>query len=111
MAAGVHLASVLRGIVEAGDLGQRQRVHIGTKANGRAIPLPLDDRHHARGGDAGVDLGDAKLLEPLDHIRRCLFAMHPQFGIAVDVLAPRFHVVGIGGNSVDDGHGWTLGLG
>ena len=62
MAAGVHLAGVLRGVGLVGLLVDRKRVHIGAHADDLAaiLALALDDADDARSSDAAQHLVDAE---------------------------------------------------
>ncbi len=108
MPAGVHFAVVFRGIVRTGVFLHWQGVHVGAQPDGRPVPLTVDDRHNARGGDTGVDFINAKRFQMVDHIGRRVMAVEPDFRVLVDMLAPFRHVVGKSCDAVQDGHGWTL---
>ncbi len=56
MAACMHEARVLRCVVEAGRLGDWQRVHIGAKADDRPVGPAADDADNASAANAGGNL-------------------------------------------------------
>ena len=63
MAAGVHHAGIGGGVGDAGGLGDRQRVHVGTQADAAIGCRRGDRRHHAMAADAG-DEAHAKFAQP-----------------------------------------------
>ena len=91
VAAGVHLAGVARLVGQVGGLLDRQRVHVGAQADGRAV-AGLQHPDHSRLADvamhgaaefgelAGDELGGAVLLEA-------------ELGMRMQVLPPRRHLV------------------
>ena len=113
MAAGVHDARVLRRIVLARRLGDRQRVHVGAQADGGAAVAPVariarvaavDDRDHAGLRDPLVQLVHPELAQALGHEGGGLGQVEPQLGVLVQVAPPRGHVFGVAGDAVEDGH-------
>ena len=89
MAAGMHLAGIGRGMRHAGQLLQRQAVHVGAQADG-ALARPLAADHPADAGSADA-LGhfDAPLPHVLRHERRGAMLFQPEFRMGVDVAANR----------------------
>ena len=62
MAAGVHHAGRRRGVGRAGRLVDRQRIHVGAQADGRAGAQPAaDDADHAGPADLGHHLVDSRI--------------------------------------------------
>ena len=107
MAAGMHHVRRLRTILELVGLRHRQCVHIGADADrpGRVAVAqrphqpgagnPARDRDTPGGESFGDEVAGPVLIE-------C------QFGVRMDVTAPRRHVRGEVGNTIMDGHGKLL---
>ena len=108
MAAGMHHARLhaaplggdLGGIGQAGLLGDRQRVHVGTQGHSGPGPAALQHRHHARMGDALLDVLLRKAQEPqlLDDFRRRLELAVAQLRVGVEVMAQGHHCLAPFGN-------------
>ena len=90
---------------QAGFLLDRQGVHVGAQADHRPLALTLDDRHDSRLGDPLMDLGDSEPAQLLDHEGGGLVAIEPGFRVLVQMPPPGGHVVGVIGDTVQDGHG------
>ncbi|MPL79189.1 hypothetical protein SDC9_25064 [bioreactor metagenome] len=105
MAAGMHPAGVFGGIVLAGDLLDRQRVHVGAQPDRRACRATADHRDDARARHALVDLVDAEAAQLRRDEGRGLRQVEFELGVAVQPVSPFGHLRGKGGDAVDDGHG------
>lgn len=105
VAAGVHRAGCLAGVVGSGGFVDRQSVHVGAKPDGGAVPLPLDHCHDAGFGNAGFNLVDADFAQPLFDECRSLRQVETKFGIAMEPVAPFAHFVGQTSDTVQNGHG------
>ena len=95
MPAGMHLARYLAGIGRAGQLFDRQGVHVGTQADHRPLALPLDDRHDPGLGDAGVNLVHTEFAQAIHDEGRRLMALEGQFRVFVQMPPPTLHFLGI----------------
>ena len=90
MAAGMHLAGHGGGIGLAAGLADRQRVHVGAQADGRAVAQPAANHaDHAGPADAGHDLVAAELGEPFgDEARPSSEHVETELRLAVDMPPP-----------------------
>ena len=87
MAAGVHHAGNLGGILRSGRLLQRQRVHI--RANGSGLPFPRPGQHTDNRRIQQPPCGDAAFPQPRFDPFRSFKFMIPQFRMAVKRLSQR----------------------
>ena len=111
VAAGVHLAWILRLVGQARRLLDRQRIHVRAQPDGAGGTLPLpaaDDTDHAGAADAGHHLVAAEALELVGHHARSTMDVEHQFGMGVNILPPRLNLVVEVGDAVDDRHGALL---
>ncbi len=106
MAAGVHHARVLGSEGHARSLQDRQRIHVGTQADGLAggHVAAADHADHAGAADAGDDLVAAEGAQLIGDDAGGAMHLVEQFGVLVEIVAPSGHFVGERGNAVDDGH-------
>ena len=113
MAASMHLARRLRGIIDPCFLEDRQRVHIGAQSHDRPRALAIDDRHDPTLRDARVDLIHPDFRKPRGHESRRFMAIKGQLGMGMKMPAPCGHLGREPCNTIDDRHGWTpwFGLG
>ena len=109
MAAGMHLSRHGRGPGLAGGLADRQRVHVGTQADGpaRAAVAAIDDGHDARAADAGHHLVDAETAQQLGDAPGSALHVILKLGVPMKILPPVGDLRGEIGDAVDDGHGKT----
>ena len=109
MAAGVHLAGGLAGVVEAGGLDDGQRVHIGTEADDvvAAVGAALDNADDAGAADAFDHVVAAELAQLFGHQRRGADGVVHGLGMLVDVTAPGGDLGVELGDAVLDRHGAT----
>ncbi|MPM26106.1 hypothetical protein SDC9_72607 [bioreactor metagenome] len=106
VAAGVHLACVLAGVLEGVELLHGQRVDVGAQAHGvaaGAAVAALDDADHAGLAQAAMD-GNAPLGELGRHqIGRAHF-FKTQFGVSVDVAPHGGDGCRLGDDGINDFH-------
>src|SRR5579864_218438 len=106
MAAGVHLAAVLRAMREAVGFEDRQAVHIGPEADRARRIAGAQTPDDAGFADAASDL-DAKLLELLrDELGRAGL-LEAEFGLRMDVAPPAGQLVVSGDDLIDYRHIWS----
>ncbi len=109
VAAGVHLAGRLGGPGRARDLLDRQRVHVGPKAD-RTAPRPgppVQHADHARPSEAGRHLVEPEGAQLFgDHGRRAVEVVE-QLRMAVEVAAPLGDFGRDVGDAVENGQGTT----
>ena len=104
MAAGMHLAGQGGTVVCAGDLINRQGIHIGAQANGGTRPLPVDDGHDAGRGDAFVEFIHPEFPQAVGDEGSGDVTIESQLGVLVQMASPGRHVCGIIGDTVQNGH-------
>ena len=104
MAAGMHLAGHRRTVISAGDLVNRQGIHIGAQADGGTRPLPVDDGNDAGDRNAFVDLVHAELAQSVSDEGGGGMAIEGQLGVLVQMAPPGRHVGGVISDAVQDGH-------
>ncbi len=110
VAAGMHLARIGRGIVKARLLIHRQGIHIGTQSNCRPGRLAVQNGHHTRGRNPFVDFIHPEFAQTRHNKRRRLVAVELQLWVRMQMPAPRGHVLGEIGDTIDNGHLWRSGL-
>ncbi len=113
MAAGVHLARRLGGIVQPGLFLYRQRIHVGAQPDHLDLaairrPAALDHADHAGAAETGHHFVAAERLEPLGDEGRCPVDVVQQFGMGMEVAAPRHDFRLQIGDAIDDGHNSVL---
>ena len=112
MTAGVHRPGGLRGVGNAGDLIERQCIHVGAQAEGPDL-LPLaglaapDQPDDPGTAHAGHHLVAAELLQPFGDEGRGAMHFVEQLRVRMDILPPRGDIGLQIGDAVDDGHGLT----
>ena len=94
MAAGVHLAGNAGAIGQVGRFLDRQRVHVGAKADGAlALALaPLDDADDAGLADRGPDLVAAELAQTFGDEIGSARQVVEKLGIGVQIAPPSLRV-------------------
>ena len=104
VAAGVHLAVVLARMREGVELGDRQRIHVGTQADRAVAGAVLDDAHHAGRAEAAVDR-DAPFGElARDHVGGADF-FEAEFGVGVEVTSDGGDAGRLRDERIDEFHG------
>ena len=87
MAAGMHDAIVLRGIVDAGFLDDRQGIQIGTQADG-LLPRPLAANDADDPGSGHADIGfDPPFPQLVCNKFRGAILFQAELGMGVDIAA------------------------
>ena len=107
VAAGVHGAVVGGTVIDIVRFEDRQRVHVGAERDGALARPTFEDAHHAGLRQPSMHL-DAEGLQLFGDDRRRALLLEAEFGVGVNVAAPRRHVVVDGGDAVDHGHGVSL---
>ena len=89
MAAGMGLARDFRSPRLAAGLEDRQRVHVGTETDCRAVAVPpLDDADHAGLADAGLDHVAAEGCQFFGHELRCFVDIVKQLRVFMQMAPP-----------------------
>ena len=109
MAAGVHQAGRLGGV------GHADVSSIGSASMSARSPITLSDARlaaadhadDAGAADAGDDLIAAELAQPVGDDAGGAMDFVQKFRMLMEIMPPGGHVVGEGGNAVDDGH-WGI---
>jgi len=107
VAAGVHLAGILRFVRQTGGFLDRQRVHVGAKPDGAgaATPLAADHTDHTGAADAAHHLVAAEGFKLLgDHAGRTVH-VEQQLRMGVDILPPSGNFRKEIGDTINDRHG------
>src|SRR6056297_253784 len=107
MAAGMGTPRHGAGVIGAGQVVHRERIHVGAQANGAARCPALDHRDDARARDPGLDPVHPEFAELFHNQFRGLMAIEPKLGMRVQVSPPRGHLVGEPADAIDHGHVWT----
>ena len=84
----MHDACVAAGVGQAGGFLDRQRIHVGTQADGFAGASAPQLPHHARPAESALDLV-APLLQALRNQIAGTELLVPQLGVAMDIAAHR----------------------
>ena len=107
VAAGVHPAGNVRLVGRAGRLRDRQRVHVGAKADDAAacVRLAPDDPDDAGAPDPGFDRVAAERPQFVGHDARGAVDVEEKLGMRMEIAPPGGDLVGEVGDAVDDGHG------
>ncbi|MNT32129.1 hypothetical protein D3C72_1679920 [compost metagenome] len=88
VAAGVHLAGVLRAVIKGVRFLQRQRVHVGAQADGARAVAVADHAHQAGGAQAAMHFDAPGFQIPRDYVGGALF-FEAEFRVGVDIAADR----------------------
>jgi hypothetical protein len=109
MAASVHLAGGFGCIGQSGRLFDRKRVHVGPKPDRPDISLAdrlasLDNANDAGTAKAGRHFIATELPKTLGHKCRRAVLVVSEFGVLMDIAAPRLDIGLQVGHAVDNGH-------
>ena len=91
VATGMHPAGVARVVVKIVFLLDRQRVHVGTQADGSRTRAGAQHTDHSGLADAAVGF-DAQRFEPRGHQRGGAMLLESEFRMGMDVAANRGNV-------------------